>query len=335
MDQALEPVSPNYRQASLSTSPGPSLNINLDYNLFNRLSGTSSPFSQSPKRETSPSVQSLFSSDDDGVTENQRDISFSSASPIYAGRTPELVDLTDSPPLSQRNLVGTRSSTSQTPDDSYYPTNVSGPYNNMANTQRQQPALAVSSSSNRASTSARRQRATRPISTSSSNRAPPTAARTSDGFDQRRSRKRRRITSSPSETQTTRVTPADATQVVGIDSDIENTDPSFSTRAQGDYSDIEIERSLTPAQHQRASFDVDIEQVDLTEVNNPSSLANALSKQRQDAVKAQLHNSSVKEEEGRTVLTSYKCPICMDVLEDATSTVCGAYTHTSDLHDTY
>ena len=323
MDQTLEPISPGYSPASLSTSPGPSLNINLDYNLFNRLSGTSSPFSESPKRETSPSVQSLFSSDDNDITEHQRGIPSSSASPIHTRRTPELVDLTDSPPPSQGNLVGTLSSTSQTPETSYYSTTVSGHYNNMANTRRQQPARAVSSSSNLASTSARRQRGTRHISTSLSNTPPPPAGRASDGYDQRRSRKRRRINSSGTEPRTTRATPAAATQVVGIDSDIENTDPALSTRAHLDYSDIEIERSPTPARPLRASSDVEIEQVDLTEVNNPASLANALSKQREDAVKAQLHNSSTMEEEGRTVLTSYKCPICMDVLEDATSTVCG------------
>lgn len=69
--------------------------------------------------------------------------------------------------------------------------------------------------------------------------------------------------------------------------------------------------------------DVAIEEVDLTEVNDPSSLAKALSKQREDAVKAAQQSTSADDGEGRTVLTSYKCPICMDVLEDATSTVCG------------
>ncbi|KAF5864792.1 SUMO-targeted ubiquitin ligase complex subunit slx8 [Aspergillus alliaceus] len=66
--------------------------------------------------------------------------------------------------------------------------------------------------------------------------------------------------------------------------------------------------------------DNDIESIDLTEVEGSSALSKVLAKQREDAVKAQ---QSVEHEKGRSILNSYKCPVCMDTPEDATSTVCG------------
>jgi len=63
-----------------------------------------------------------------------------------------------------------------------------------------------------------------------------------------------------------------------------------------------------------------IESVDLTEVNDASMLSKALSKQREDAVKAQMAEDA---ETGRSALTAYKCPVCMDTAVDATSTTCG------------
>jgi hypothetical protein len=65
-----------------------------------------------------------------------------------------------------------------------------------------------------------------------------------------------------------------------------------------------------------------VEQIDLTEVEGSAALAKALAKQREDAVRAQ---ESLHQGTGRTVLTSYKCPVCMDTPVDATSTVCGTY----------
>ena len=65
-----------------------------------------------------------------------------------------------------------------------------------------------------------------------------------------------------------------------------------------------------------------IESVDLTEVNDASMLSKALSKQREDAVKAQMAQDA---ETGRSALTAYKCPVCMDTAVDATSTICGTY----------
>lgn len=64
----------------------------------------------------------------------------------------------------------------------------------------------------------------------------------------------------------------------------------------------------------------DVEAVDLTEVNDSSALSKALSKQREDAIKAQ---QSADDKEGRTILTATKCAICMDTPTDATSTACG------------
>ncbi|ODM18060.1 hypothetical protein SI65_06848 [Aspergillus cristatus] len=62
-----------------------------------------------------------------------------------------------------------------------------------------------------------------------------------------------------------------------------------------------------------------VESIDLTEVDKPSALDKALAKQREDAVKAQHDGES---EKGRSLLTAYKCPVCMDTPEDATTTVC-------------
>lgn len=63
-----------------------------------------------------------------------------------------------------------------------------------------------------------------------------------------------------------------------------------------------------------------VESIDLTEVDKPSALDKALAKQREDAVKAQHDGES---EKARSLLTAYKCPVCMDTPEDATTTVCG------------
>jgi hypothetical protein len=73
----------------------------------------------------------------------------------------------------------------------------------------------------------------------------------------------------------------------------------------------------------RAAARQDVEAVDLTDVNNAADLSKALSKQRQDAIQAQMKQNQGSEPAGRTPLTSYKCPICMDTPEDATTTTCG------------
>lgn len=83
----------------------------------------------------------------------------------------------------------------------------------------------------------------------------------------------------------------------------------------------------SPSRCPGSSFDThpppEVESIDLTQVEDKSALADALSKQREDAVRAQMNNASGGDEAGRSSLTSYKCPVCMDVLENATSTICG------------
>ena len=64
-----------------------------------------------------------------------------------------------------------------------------------------------------------------------------------------------------------------------------------------------------------------IESVDLTKVDDNKAVAAVLAKQRADAIEAQKPNTST--EAGRTTFTAYKCPICMESLKDATTTVCG------------
>ncbi|KAF7593338.1 SUMO-targeted ubiquitin ligase complex subunit slx8 [Aspergillus hancockii] len=70
----------------------------------------------------------------------------------------------------------------------------------------------------------------------------------------------------------------------------------------------------------------DIESIDLTEVEGSSALSKVLAKQREDAVRAQ---QPTEHEKGRSILNSYKCPVCMDTPGDATST--GTYSAISVL----
>lgn len=84
-------------------------------------------------------------------------------------------------------------------------------------------------------------------------------------------------------------------------------------------------RRVSPNQSGTAppSIDLDadtIEAIDLTEA--PSALSQALAKQREDAVRAQ---QDAAHEKGHSILTAYKCPVCLDTPVDATTTVCGMY----------
>lgn len=76
---------------------------------------------------------------------------------------------------------------------------------------------------------------------------------------------------------------------------------------------LESEASDTQSEEQ-------IESVDLTEIDGSSALAKTLAKQREDAIKAQ---QSTEQDKEHSVLSAYKCPVCMDTPEDATSTACG------------
>ncbi len=64
-----------------------------------------------------------------------------------------------------------------------------------------------------------------------------------------------------------------------------------------------------------------IESIDLTSINDDKALAETLAKQQADAIIAQKPNTST--DAGRTTLTAYKCPICMDNIKNATTTICG------------
>lgn len=77
--------------------------------------------------------------------------------------------------------------------------------------------------------------------------------------------------------------------------------------------------SSRPRSASSKAADPAIESVDLTEVDDNAGLSAVLAKQRQDAILAQNPGS----ESGRTTLTAYKCPVCMETPTDATSTVCG------------
>lgn len=67
-----------------------------------------------------------------------------------------------------------------------------------------------------------------------------------------------------------------------------------------------------------------IQAIDLTEVDSSSELAKTLSSLREDAVKAQQPTES-EINRSQSILGAYKCPVCMDTPEDATSTACGKY----------
>lgn len=86
--------------------------------------------------------------------------------------------------------------------------------------------------------------------------------------------------------------------------------------------------SSAPSNHPQSP----IESIDLTEVEGSSALAKALAKQREDAVKAQ---STDEADKARSMLIAYQCPVCMDNLEDATSTSCGKFHHCHTFLTTY
>ncbi|KAK2744364.1 SUMO-targeted ubiquitin ligase complex subunit slx8 [Myotisia sp. PD_48] len=64
----------------------------------------------------------------------------------------------------------------------------------------------------------------------------------------------------------------------------------------------------------------EIQSVDLTGVNDSSGLSKIIARQHEDAIRAQ--KAAAKEPPARSALIAYKCPICMDVAENATTTIC-------------
>lgn len=62
-----------------------------------------------------------------------------------------------------------------------------------------------------------------------------------------------------------------------------------------------------------------VESIDLTGVGEKTSAADVLAQHRADVESSQ----NVSSDTGRTALTSYKCPICMETPTDITATICG------------
>ncbi|KAL2821531.1 hypothetical protein BJX63DRAFT_218784 [Aspergillus granulosus] len=79
-------------------------------------------------------------------------------------------------------------------------------------------------------------------------------------------------------------------------------------------------QTVSSSASQPENADELIESIDLTDVDGNSAIATVLAKQREDAVAAQQSSGSGS---ARTKLIAYKCPVCMDTLTDATTTVCG------------
>lgn len=72
------------------------------------------------------------------------------------------------------------------------------------------------------------------------------------------------------------------------------------------------------------SSTAEAEMIDLRDVDDTHDLAAVLAQQRQQAIVAQ--NPPKKPEEKdytKSDMTHYKCPVCMDVLTNATATACG------------
>lgn len=69
----------------------------------------------------------------------------------------------------------------------------------------------------------------------------------------------------------------------------------------------------------RVMSETPVESIDLTTVDEKMSANDILAKQREDAI----YSQRLSSETGRTSLTSYKCPICMETPADITATICG------------
>ncbi|KAL2830030.1 hypothetical protein BDW59DRAFT_29569 [Aspergillus cavernicola] len=63
-----------------------------------------------------------------------------------------------------------------------------------------------------------------------------------------------------------------------------------------------------------------IESIDLTDVEGNSAIGKVLAKQREDAIASQQSGDGGS---ARSRLTAYKCPVCIEIPVDATTTVCG------------
>ncbi|KAJ6079047.1 hypothetical protein N7467_008800 [Penicillium canescens] len=90
---------------------------------------------------------------------------------------------------------------------------------------------------------------------------------------------------------------------------------------------------LTDESHVDLTREAPVPQIDLTGHSGSAHMSQALELQRRAAQQAKdaamkaderlLKNRKTPTEEKRTTLTAYKCPVCMDTPENATSTLCG------------
>ncbi|RMD43627.1 hypothetical protein DV735_g1545, partial [Chaetothyriales sp. CBS 134920] len=95
--------------------------------------------------------------------------------------------------------------------------------------------------------------------------------------------------------------------------------PSCQSLSQPSCSPVEPASATAPL----SSFDADssTEQIDLTGVDSNSAVDAVLDQQRKDSFFSMRPVST--KENGRTRLTAYKCPVCMDTPVNATTTICG------------
>lgn len=102
--------------------------------------------------------------------------------------------------------------------------------------------------------------------------------------------------------------------------------PTEPTTSRGAKRRRDRDETGSPGPSSRPRREEPIQAIDLTEVDSSSEFAKTLSSLREDAVKAQ-QPTEIEETRPRTILGAYKCPVCMDTPEDATSTACGTFAH--------
>ncbi|KAJ5568431.1 hypothetical protein N7450_010917 [Penicillium hetheringtonii] len=136
------------------------------------------------------------------------------------------------------------------------------------------------------------------------------------------------LTSAPAPESTHRQPSWDITSVdFDTDSDLSgygSTSPSWidNARSRGVKRQRSGDDSENAGPSTRPRVEEHVQAIDLTEVDSSSEFAKTLSNLREDAVKAQ-QPSEKATNKTQSILGAYKCPVCMDTPEDATSTACG------------
>ncbi|KAK5791370.1 hypothetical protein VI817_006679 [Penicillium citrinum] len=138
------------------------------------------------------------------------------------------------------------------------------------------------------------------------------------------------LTSAPAPESTHRQPSWDITSVdFDTDSDLSgygSTSPSWidNARSRGVKRQRSGDDSENAGPSTRPRVEEHVQAIDLTEVDSSSEFAKTLSNLREDAVKAQ-QPSEKATNKTQSILGAYKCPVCMDTPEDATSTACGMF----------